>query len=365
MLLPAIVAVHTIRKYLVERDLPHPPVGFLLVGVAVLGLLFGARGAALEGIPSHRLPTFDQARANLVRGFSGSFFLVPAKRPFQSTASWFTTLLLLSSLVSWRWLPRSSRFGLVAGLALGALFELPFIFIIKAEQLHLVTMAASLSLTAAAFGIVHVLRTRSALAALAASVIAAGLVAMSFVARDITRDFEPGGPIVRRADHIVQEWAAVPLELRDYLATKAASGPLAPVAANPSSVLPIVTFGLHSREMSPDGVPLRWMAGPRAEIYVSRNKRLVTIPLRHEIGAFREPTQVRIKADGRSVMALTLRDGDWHRVDLVVRPREASRLRGMHRVEVEIDHAWVPAEIIPGSTDTRTLGLQIGAISTR
>jgi len=37
----------------------------------------------------------------------------------------------------------------------------------------------------------------------------------------------------------------------------------------------------------------------------------------------------------------------------------------MHRIRVSIDHAWVPAKIIPGSGDGRTLGLQIGVIETR
>ncbi|HYT68486.1 MAG TPA: hypothetical protein VEL51_18815 [Vicinamibacterales bacterium] len=364
MLLPAVVAVHTLRKYLVERDLPHPPIAFIAGGAATLGLLFMARGAALEAVPAHRLPTLDQARANLVRGFSGPFFLVPAKRPFQCAASWFATLLPLTAVAGWRWLPRVARFGLASGLALGALFDLPFIFIVKPEQVHLVTMSASLSLTAAAFGLLHALRPRPVCAAVWAGAVAAGLVAMGLVARDITRDFGPGGPIVRRADRIVQEWAAVPVELRDYLAAKP-GGQTATFEANPALALPIVGFGLHGRETNSSGLTLRWMSAPATDIYVARATRLVTFAVRHEIGAFQEPAHVRLEADGRVLQEMTLSDGDWHPVTIALKSRNASRLGAMHHIRLKLDRAWIPSHIIPGSTDTRTLGLQVGTIATR
>ena len=45
-----------------------------------------------------------------------------------------------------------------------------------------------------------------------------------------------------------------------------------------------------------------------------------------------------------------------------IRPASASALMGMHRVVIEIDHAWRPMDIVAGSGDNRTLGLQIGDV---
>ena len=134
MLLPVVITVHTLRKYLVEGDLPHVPVTFLASTIATLGLLFLVRNAALEGAPPRRFPPFDAAWTNLVRGFSGPFFLTPVKRAWQPAASWFAILVPAAAVVAWRWMSPAVRFGIAAGVLLGALFDLPFIFIVKAAS---------------------------------------------------------------------------------------------------------------------------------------------------------------------------------------------------------------------------------------
>lgn len=362
MLLPVVITVHTLRKYLVEGDLPHVPVTFLASTIATLGLLFLVRNAALEGAPPRRFPPFDAAWTNLVRGFSGPFFLTPVKRAWQPAASWFAILVPAAAVVAWRWMSPAVRFGIAAGVLLGALFDLPFIFIVKAEQLHLIGMAASLSLTAAVYGLIQ--RVPLPLTVLPVAVVAGGLTAMSAVTRDITRDFEPFGPAVKRADRIVEEWAAVPAELREYIAAKWMND-AAGLDSNPARAVSLVAFGLHGREIDPSGLPLRWMSGPVTDVYVNRRIRLASFRIRHEIGAFGEPTQVRVTVDGQTVQQLALNDGGWRDVTVAFSPRATPRISEMHHLRLAIDHAWVPARVIPGSPDARTLGLQVGSIETR
>lgn len=107
------------------------------------------------------------------------------------------------------------------------------------------------------------------------------------------------------------------------------------------------------------------MAGTGADLFVNRSKRMASFAVRHEIGAFREAAAVRLTADGGSAQILSLSDDAWHTVNVVLRPRDTPWIGGMHRVRIELDHAWVPASIIPGSSDTRTLGLQIGVVDLR
>jgi hypothetical protein len=257
------------------------------------------------------------------------------------------------------------RFGLVAGLLIGGLFTLPFAFIVKSEQLHVVAAGAALVLTSAAAGVLEAISKRRLVMAAAGVAVAAGLASMAVVTRNITRDFEPFGPIVLHNDRIVEEWAAVPAEVRDYLASKRAPGADGRLDTNPARALPSVAFGMHGFERSPDGISLRWMAGPQADIFIRRGMRLVSFPIRHERGAFGEAARVRIEADGRVVSDMTLDDGRWHRIDVSLRRRAWTGLTGMHRITVALDHAWIPAKVIPGSGDRRLLGLQIGVIETR
>lgn len=365
MLIPAILALHTLRRRVAEPGLPQVPWRFVFAAACLLAALLVLRSYALDGVRGPRLPGFDQAWTNLVRGLEGPFRLVPAKRPWQPAASWFVTLLPLTALLVWRRLSPGARFALLAGLVVGVLFDLPFVFIVKAEQLHLVTMSAAMAVAAAAAGLAsacpRAMLVRISLAALLAS----GTTAMGAVARNIAEDFHPFGPITLRTDRIVEQWAAVPVELRDYLAAKRAPGAAARLSANPASALETVAFGLHGRETSPDGVSFRWMAGPVVDVYFAAGKRLLAIPVRHELGAFREPASVKITADGRAITTGELTDDKWHRFDVALKPRDVPAVGRMHHVRIEIDHAWIPSRIIPGSPDDRTLGLQIGALEAR
>ena len=199
----------------------------------------------------------------------------------------------------------------------------------------------------------------------AAGVIAAGLASFVAVSRDISRDFEPFGPLVLSHDDVVRTWGPVPPELRDYLALKRDPDAAGRVSPNPLDELSAVTFGVYGRETSPDGVGYMWMNSARAEIQVRASARSVSIPLRHPIEAFREPTRARVEADRRPADDLALTTPDWRVSTLPLRPADVPRVSGMHRIRITIDHAWRPSDVIPGSTDERVLALQIGELTVR
>ncbi len=166
-------------------------------------------------------------------------------------------------------------------------------------------------------------------------------------------------------DDLVRTWGPVPPELREYVALKREPGAAGRVSSNPLDELSQVTFGVYGRETSPDGVGYMWVFGPRAEIHVRANARSVTIPLRHPIEAFREPTRARIDADGRPADDLALVTPEWRMSTVPLRAADVPRVSQMHRIRITIDHAWRPSEVIPGSTDERLLGLQIGELAIR
>jgi len=365
MLLPAVVLLHVLQKLIAERDLPYPPLLFLATAASVIGGLLIFRASVLHGIGGYQLPTLDRAWLNVSRGLSGILRLVPARRPWQPAASWFVTLLPLCAVLAWQKLSAGARFGMAAGLTIAVLFDLPFVFVVKAEQLYLVTAGASFLLAASAGGLLEAARGSLVLRALTSTALVVGLVLMAAVARDIARDFEPYAPGVLRTDTIVREWMTVPSELRDYLAGKAEPAPGERVPSNPVDAVDLVAFGLRGFEPRPGGEPFRWMAVPTARLFVRRTARLVTLAIRHEAGVFREPAHVTIVADERTAEELTLTDGTLRQATIVLRPRDVDPFLAMHDIQIRIDHVWVPAEILPGSNDRRSLGLQIGPITVR
>jgi hypothetical protein len=359
MLLVVIVVLHLSRKYLVERDLPNVPVAFLAPSFLLLIALLAVRYSALQGMSGYRLPDVSRASTNVINGLLGVYRLLPATRPYQLVTSWFVTLLPIAAVLLWRRVSPATRFGIVAGVLISVLFDLPFVFVTKAEQLHMVATGAALVLGASAVALLEAVPGR-ALKGTAVLVLAGGITAMASVSRHISRDFEPFGPIVLDHDVIVRQWAAVPAEIRDYLANKALPGASGRLSPNPAVAIESVWFGLHPWETRPDGVPIRWMSGPSAVLYVRATARSLKIPFRHEHGAFRESVPVTIRADGRTLDETVVRDGVWHESVIALKPLSRLTASRMHRVRLSIPHAWIPAQVMRRSQDTRTLGLQLG-----
>ena len=357
MLIPAILVLEILRRIIRGSAARIPALFIVLAAAAGAGLLW-FRGAVLQGIGGYAVPTAERAWSNVTRGLDSVFRLVPARRPWQGVASWFVTLVPVVALASWRRVPAGARYGMCAGLAIAVLFDLPFAFVTKVQQMHLVAVGASLLLASAIEGLYCAVPWRAARMGVLVIVIA-GLSALTAVTRDITRDFEPFGKIILATDKLA-DWAAVPLELREYLARKQQPGARDSLSPNPADALDYVAFGLHGPERAPGGLTVRWMSGPVTELYVRRSARMLSIPLRHERGAFAEPARLRIEVDGTVLDAPEFQSGDWKLSTIALRSSGVSPLRRMHRVVLRLDHAWVPAKVSPGSTDGRTLGLQVG-----
>jgi hypothetical protein len=364
MLLPCVAVLHETRRRFVEHDLPRMPRTFAVLALlAIVALLF-VRGEALAGATSRRVPTAAVAVGNYVAGLQRVFCLAPADRPWQGVASWFAMALPLTALLVWRRAAAGSRALLVSGACIALLFNLPFVFVTKAEQLHLVALGAGLVLAASVLSLLDAARSAAARMAVIAGA-AAGIAVFAVVTLDITRDFEPFGAIVLSHDDIVRGWAAVPAEIRAYLASKREPGSGPRVSSNPAAALDRITFGTHGTETGRDGVSYRWMSGCRTDILVAPHVRTVTIPLRHAIEVFRDPVHVTIRVDGRTVDRMELTTPDWRVSQAPVGLLHVPWLGGMHRVAIRIDRTWKPSDVIPGSTDGRVLGLQIGEIDTQ
>jgi hypothetical protein len=326
-------------------------------------LLILVRRQALEGLGSYAVPTLARGWRNFWWGLDRVFRLVPPDRPWQPVASWFATLLPIGGVLVWKRAAPELRFVLAAGALLALAFNLPFVFTTKLEQMHLVATGAVLVLAGSAACVMSALAS-STRRVCAGIVLAAGVASFAVVARDISTDFAPTGAIVLATDAIVTEWAAVPQELRDYLRAKPEAIKRGAFSPDPLDALDIVSFGLHSPERSSDGTNYRWMAQSWIELDIAPKAHLLEIPLRHAIGAFREPARVEVHADGRLLDRMVLSDGSWHITRLAL-PEPRGRFRRAHRVRVTLPHAWKPSDIIPRSTDERILGLQVGDIRVR
>jgi hypothetical protein len=362
MLVPAILALHALRRRLLEPDLPAAPRAFVIASLGLLAALVAIRARALSGPGGYGWPSGSQAWYNFEQGLDHVFRLVPADRPWQPAASALATALPLVSLGAWRRASAGAKCGLASGAALAVLFNLPFVFVTKGEQMHLVAFGAAVVLSGSALAIADALPRGGWRAALWLA-LAAGLLPFAAVSRDISRDFVPFGPIVLSHDRVVREWGPVSQEIRDYLARKPDEKPRLP--ANPIDALQMIALGVHPFEVSTAGIRYRWMSSARSEIQVSPSVHEVILRFRHEVGAFREPARVEVWSDGRLADRLVLADSDWHVAQIAILPFTSLPLAGMHRIAITIPHAWIPSAIMPGSTDGRVLGVQIGDVETR
>ncbi len=360
MLLPSIVVVHLVRRQFGERDLPRPPWTFIALAVLTVAALLWTRNAAVGAAVSRRVPSLAAGWHNYWTGLYRVFCLAPAHRPWQVAASRFAIGVPLAAVALWRRAAAPSRAALVCGVGIALLFNLPFVFVTKPEQLHLVTVGAVVVIAAALRALLDAVRAAAGRVGILA-VAAAGAAACAAVTINITRDFEPFGPIVLGADTIVRGWAAVPEEIREYLAQKRVPGAAQRLSPNPAEAVERITFGVHGRESSA-GVPFQWMSGRRSELLLSPDAHTVAIPIRHALEIFRQPAEVTVTADGRLVDRMDLTTPEWRVSSIAMPTGRATGWFGMHRVVIQTGNAWTLATVSAGSADGRTLGLQIGQI---
>jgi hypothetical protein len=363
VLLPTIIVLHECRRRVMDRA-SREPWAFLASSVVLIALLMAFRGHVLGELGGYSRPSPASGWRNLSTTLWGLYRLVPADRDWQPIASVFVTWLPLAALAAWRWISPAARFCLAGGAATAIVVSLPLVFGTKPEQVYMVAFALVLVLTGAALAMLDLAsRSRSPRFAtlVASAILAAGIGSLGIVTRAITRDFEPFGPIVLAHDNIVRTWGFVAPELREYLERKREAGAPQRLSPNPLDELSIVTFNVHGRDVSPDGIPYMWMAGTRSEIHLASGARTVVVPLRHAIEAFREGITVKVEANGRLTDEIPLTTSEWRYSTTALRAADVPRVSRMHRIRIAIGHAWRPTDIIPGSIDGRILGLQIGA----
>jgi hypothetical protein len=97
------------------------------------------------------------------------------------------------------------------------------------------------------------------------------------------------------------------------------------------------------------------MAGSSADILVKRGVRLVTIPFRHEMGAFQERRTCAWKPTGRSSRQIVA-DGRWRQLDVALRQRASTALAACIRIPRASGSRVDSRERDSRLRDRRTLG---------
>jgi hypothetical protein len=363
MLLPVVIAAHEIRRLTIERTLPRVPLAFVALSIALIVSFVFFRSHVLGELGGYSRPSVASAWRNISTTLLGLYRLTPADREWQPLASGFATWLPLVALGTWRWISPAARFLVAVGATIALVCSLPLIFGSKAEQVYLPAFGITLVLTGAVIGLLDLAARPSwstEKRAIAVGVLTICIASFAVVSHDINRDFAPFGPIVLSNDILVQTWGVVPPEIKDYLLRKREPHADTRLSPNVLDEVSVATFHSHGRDTTPDGVPYMWMNGTWLEVHVRGDARLVTIPVRHEMGAFREPALVRFEADGRKVDEMRLTTSEWRQSSIALLASDTPRIGKLHRIRITLERAWRPTDIIPGSQDARVLGLQVG-----
>jgi hypothetical protein len=352
-LTPLLLTLTAVRNRIVG-DVPKPAWPLVAAGVAVTAVLPWLRYSMLDRLGGYGLPGLEQGWSNFRRGLDGVMRLVPARRPFQSIASAFSTaLLLLGSVCSFR--RRSDgRYLFVAGLLMAVFFNAPFVLVSKAEQFHLVTLGIVVALVGSAQAVIEAL-PQMRLQLLVAGVMGLGALTFAPLTRHIASDFAPCAPNTLRTDALAADWWIVPDEIQAWLRNKpnaCRAGTIAPVTEALGTVS--WAYGLEPDET---GRPFQWTAA-RSVIFVDRRSSRLLIAVRHPIAKPDDPVRLVVRGPQGDVKA-QLMTADWLTLTVPLSPTWRSRLQRMNRVEIDVSKTFVPAERDPSNNDRRPLGVQL------
>ena len=358
IVLAPLLVLLTVVRALVVRDTPLPGWPVALGVVALTGGLFVWRYEALGNLGGYgAVPGPERAWLNLKAGLASVLMLEPARRPWQVTASAFSkTILVAGGLLSLRrhrltWL-------FLSGLAMAAIFNLPFFLVTKVEQYHLIALGAAIAL---AGGIEAVI---DSLVAVTAGRLSSRVVALPFlvgaasfvpVTRDIAGDFDPCSSFTLETDRVAMDWWVVPPEIQDWLKTK----PKACEEGRPAALtsqLASATWA-YGREMDERGRPFQWTSDRAVMLVTSRVRELVLDVRRPNL-----PPDAGITVIVKGPVATTtarLATPDWQRLTVPLEATIRSRVGGMHRVDLMVPQTFVPALEDRGSSDSRRLGVQL------
>jgi hypothetical protein len=359
MLLPAIVIAHELFHWICDRRVPHVPIAFAAPAAIMLPALFVLRRAMLGGLGGYgSAVTRDTILTNVIKGPAQTLFLLPVGSAGTLIQAWGMTLALVAGVVfAWRGGERRHLFVIALGVLVVGLFDLPFALVTKREQYYALTLGAVLAFGACSDAITLALRPR--LRAVAVGLLAIVLAAMSqraAAARDL---YAPFSESTLATDRLVQGWAPVPIEIRQWLIRKITTGQVTSLSHD----LAYVVFGASDLEHDRRGQPFRW-TGSHVRIYENANVRYVTFLLR-AAGSERPPRPfvVEVSQRHRTISNLHLEPGQQQEVDVTVQRGGLLSLlsllpRTMPYVEIDVDHTWTP-----GPGDPRQLGVILADIA--
>ena len=116
----------------------------------------------------------------------------------------------------------------------------------------------------------------------------------------------------------------------------------------------------YGDEVTAEGVPFRWTR-QFSSFFVPNNARTIDVPLRSPIAALtKEPTGVEITSGGKTLINVLVGD-KWTTVRLTLPSPEPPLM--FNRVNLRTNHTAKVADLVPGSSDQRVVGLQIGEYS--
>jgi len=413
MLLPVIAALTALRVWVLGARAPR---AWVLLAVAALCLLVGLvalRDARLGRLGGYGTPEFRAIVPNYVKGIQSAFFLWPTTRTWQAVASVITCAALLVALgltrrrpgrlplklagaalvvalslnvpaafrssvsysvVAWQGLAsgaaltllvlglgvalwhglRVQLFLLAAGLAVALGFDLPFVFVSKREQYHLVGLGSALAIAGAASAIGS-LAARPRRRAVAWVALVAATLPFPFLARHLARDFlSCSGPVLR-ADQIAKGWWVVPLEVKEWIDLKAQR---CAAGLGPSRVtdLPVVAWDVYPEPVPGEPGSARWTSERPVALF-ARDAVSATLELRRPDAAPDRLVRVTTSSSG-GTQVLMLDSAAWRRVTVRFSPGPLAWLRHAQRVDLLVEPWFVPGARDPTSRDLRRHGVQ-------
>jgi hypothetical protein len=360
LMLAPLLLVLTVLRRLLMRDVPWPAWPIAVAAFAVPVGLFGLRYEVLGRIGGYgALPPFPRAFDNVTNGLLAILRVVPAKRPWQLTASIVSQTILVAGILASAF-RRRQGYVLALGLIVAVSFDLPFAFVSKAEQYHLVALGAVLALTGGISAILELIPAAVPQAALTA---VAGLACVSFVpvAQSIVSDFKPCSSITLNTDRLASDWGVVPPEMREWLATK-------PAACRTGLLVPLpdaltTSTWAYGFERDGRGDPFQWTSD-HAVIGVNPRVTELSLRLRAPTATPDHPVTITVRGSQSDGVTIITNPG-WHSATLQPLPGHLDWLRRMRWIDLEVSPVFVPSKIDPASRDSRPLGLQLWVAETK
>jgi O-antigen ligase len=160
-----------------------------------------------------------------------------------------------------------------------------------------------------------------------------------------------GAPATARRVRFLAFVAVGTVVIAAAAAASARAAPLAP----PTS--PAVD-GLYGWETDSDGRRYRWTT-EYASLFVPASARRVYVPVKVPTDRPIGRIGVEVAVGGRFQSRTRVLDS-WNAIEVAL-PSAAPPMR-FQRIDLKMDHTWQPAMHIPGSSDTRHVGVQVGEV---